>query len=128
MISEVDLFMQEVEERDESTYHPESDVFTYDQKFIEQKDFKVLHLQNGLYRGQVKNEKQNGYGAMVYTDGSVFEGFWTSGEMMGVGYYRDATTGTVQRGVFLKDKIEGHGDETQKDGTIYSGTFLNGQY
>ena len=65
---------------------------------------------------------------MVYTGGSVHEGFWIAGSKLGVGYYRDATTGTVQEGKFTKDGISGHGVETQKDGTIYRGAFHNGKY
>ncbi|XP_048374490.1 MORN repeat-containing protein 1 isoform X2 [Sphaerodactylus townsendi] len=104
----------------------------------------------GLYRGEMKEQRRNGYGRYIYSnsffqyegewkegkkhghgkllfkDGSYYEGEFMDGEIVGNGFRYWAHTGNTYSGQFLYGELNGHGVMQYKDGKKYEGNFCYG--
>lgn len=68
--------------------------------------------------------KKHGYGTLIYSNGQMFEGFWLNDEFDLFGRRIDLD-GTVFEGFFSKGELNGKGTESNLIFT-YKGNFLNG--
>ena len=79
------------------------------------------------YHGQVgcaeRGFQPHGFGRMVWTDGTFFDGCFSSGKKHGLGAYT-SQLGHVRGGEWVNDHIK-HGTEDRVDGTFYEGGFKN---
>ena len=78
------------------------------------------------YDGYFVNDKYDGEGKYIWTNGEYYIGQWSKGERNGKGidYYKD---GTIRYdGDFVNGKYQGNGKYILKNGEYYIGQFLNG--
>jgi MORN repeat len=76
----------------------------------------------GLYTGQICNDKPNGKGLMKYEDGRVYDGEWCDGQWHGFGQ-STFSNGDSYEGHYEYDQRHGVGTYRWQDGRVYSGTF-----
>lgn len=105
---------------------------------------------NDIYKGMWNIDKKfHGYGTLIKTDGSKFQGFWVNGILQnygrfftkngdffeggfingianGYGVYIHAD-GTQYKGEWVNDQTHGQGEEYFADGSYYKGPFKNGK-
>ena len=81
---------------------------------------------NGVYEGEFKNKRREGYGKYTTNDGVYYIGLFYKGLRHGKGadYYKNKTI--MHEGEFIKDQLEGKGKYYDKDGSYYIGEFLHG--
>jgi hypothetical protein len=90
-------------------------------------------LANGMYKGQLKDGKPEGYGTVTYKDGSKFEGHFRGGKRQGQGKLIAADGKTVAyEGEWKDDKRNGKGqsyehysDKDDKMFIKYNGLWVN---
>ena len=80
--------------------------------------FHSLEFENGRFIGFIKDNKRNGKGKYVWTDGNEFEGDWVDDLKEGDGTFHWAC-GDVYEGKYSKDKREGTGLKTYANGDTY---------
>ena len=87
----------------------------------------TLTDENGIYTGQIDNQKKNGNGIMNYSkrnDGLVkFEGEWKNDKTAKGTYFFNG--GTTITGTFSNDYTTGKGIITQNDGVTFEGSWEN---
>lgn len=76
------------------------------------------------YRGQFDNKEKDGYGIMIYKDGSIYEGDWKRDRRDGYGRYVSAE-GDLYLGDWVKDIREGKGISLSLDFSFYDGDWKN---
>jgi hypothetical protein len=83
-----------------------------------------VELHTGIfYKGEWNtNLKRNGYGVLIHTDGSRFEGFWENDNIHGFGRYI-YVNGDIYEGYWAKSKAEGKGTLLKLNGTNYNGDW-----
>lgn len=82
---------------------------------------------NDIYQGTWNIEKKfHGYGILVKSDGSKYQGFWEHGLLVGEGRFYTAT-GDFFEGRFVNGVAQGFGVFIHNDGTTYKGDWLNDQ-
>jgi hypothetical protein len=89
------------------------------------KEEGMKNLNNGSYKGELKNGNPEGQGRMEYINGDIYEGEFKDGNQEGKGiikYYE----GYIYRGEFKNGKPEGEGFIQYKNGDIYRGKFIDG--
>ena len=83
------------------------------------------------YEGEISLEgKRHGKGAMVWTVGSFYEGWWKNDKQHGDGrlIYCNVNSGAYYyEGWWKYGKKEGYGVERYMDGTYYKGTWKEGK-
>ena len=84
-----------------------------------------IFLNEGIYYGEIKNNKINGKGKMNYSNGDFFDGNWVDKKKVGNGIfiYKD---GCKYIGQFSNDKFNGDGEFIWINGFNYKGNFNNG--
>lgn len=103
----------------------------------------------GVYTGEWKDDKPNGYGKFVYSQDVIYEGEWKDGKLHGQGiatgyegtrfegewkygkldgYGTKSDNGNTYVGEFKEGMMHGKGTLTMADGTSYVGTFVKDQY
>lgn len=90
-------------------------------------NFCTVYLQEGgCYSGQwdISQQRPEGYGIMVYPDGSKYYGDFRSGKKSGRGRLICLDC-SLYEGEFYNDKKQGLGWQKKSDGTVYKGQFLN---
>ena len=81
---------------------------------------------NGVYKGEFKNNQRNGYGEMNYENGEYYFGQWLNDRRNGKGilyYYKHKIK---YKGDFVSDKFEGMGKYIDENDNYYVGQFFNG--
>lgn len=88
-----------------------------------------LIYENGkiTYTGDVKNNRMNGQGRLVYDNGDVYEGEFVNGVFSGQGVFT-SNAGWTYEGEFRQGQAHGKGKLTAKDGSVYEGKFKQGIY
>jgi hypothetical protein len=82
---------------------------------------------NDIYEGMWNIDKKfHGYGILIKSDGSKYQGIWESGLINGIGRFY-TQTGDLYDGNFIKGIACGYGKFFHKDGTIYKGEWQNDQ-
>lgn len=79
-----------------------------------------------MYQGYWKEDKANGWGRLIHADGDVYEGEWKDDKAHGQGVYKH-TDGAEYNGDWKEDKQDGNGIETWPDGAKYDGTYVDGK-
>ena len=62
-------------------------------------------MEEGLYRGEFKNNLEEGYGHIKYENNDEYDGKWKAGKKHGEGVYKEAKTGKVQKVLYEKNQI-----------------------
>lgn len=83
-----------------------------------------VQLQNGHYKGYVKNNKPDGIGKMEYADGSLYSGKWKNGNWHGSGTYFTNNSDTISS-VWVDGLLDGQ-TLIITNGFIYEGGYLEG--
>lgn len=79
----------------------------------------------GIYKGYWSIEKlKNGYGVLINSEGSKYEGTFRKGKLEGLGKYITVNK-EVFEGSFVEGKISGYGIYISSEGNIYKGNWLN---
>merc|ERR1719154_594336 len=78
------------------------------------------------YSGAWKQDKQTGYGEMIYSNGAWFHGQWVNNLYHGQGELKWAN-GDAYKGEFMYGSMHGQGVFTYSDGSRYSGVWSQGQ-
>ena len=78
-----------------------------------------------VYTGDSNMDKKEGFGKMVYADGSWYEGEWRNDLKHGKGKLVNSE-GEVYEGDFYEGQKHGRGHFTGKDGSFYAGEFQHG--
>lgn len=109
--------------------------------------FVDITLPSGHYKGYARNGKPDGLGKMEYANGTSYQGKWSEGLWNGEGLYvsvADSVYGIwekgkvcgnvvyrnkdlIYEGTFDNNSPLGVGNLTTKDGTYYSGMWLDGK-
>ena len=80
------------------------------------------------YDGEWKDDKMDGYGVYLYSNGDKYEGYWTSGCQNGKGKYT-FTDGTSYEGEWKMHKMHGTGTFSCLDKYAnFSGEFRDGKF
>ena len=84
-------------------------------------EFHYETLKNGIYEGEIKNGKREGYGRYIMNDGNYYIGQFNNGLRQGKGadYFKNNTI--MREGYFFKNMLEGTGKLYDKDGSYYIG-------
>ncbi|OMJ83419.1 hypothetical protein SteCoe_15637 [Stentor coeruleus] len=82
-------------------------------------------LHDGLYTGQMQNEKKHGLGELTIYPSSYYYGYFSNGLFEGLGIL--TTSDSTYEGNFLKGKKSGYGSLTSKK-TSYTGHFSEDLY
>lgn len=109
--------------------------------------FVDITLPSGHYKGYARNGKPDGLGKMEYANGTSYQGKWSEGLWNGEGLYVSAADSVygiwengkvcgnvvyrnknlIYEGTFDNNSPLGVGNLTTKDGTYYSGMWLDGK-
>jgi hypothetical protein len=82
---------------------------------------------NDIYEGMWNIDKKfNGYGILIKSDGSKYQGFWEWGQIHGIARFY-TQNGDLYDGNFTKGIASGYGVFYHKDGTVYKGEWINDQ-
>ena len=86
-------------------------------------EFEYKIYENGIYEGEVKDKKREGYGKYIFNDGNYYIGQFHKGlrEGKGADYYKN--NNIMHEGEFVQDLLEGNGKFYDKDGSYYIGQF-----
>ena len=89
-------------------------------------EFVYKKLDNGVYEGEIHNNKKEGYGKYTINDGTYYIGQFLNGFRHGRGadYYRN--NNIMHEGDFVNDQLDGKGKYYDKDGSYYIGQFSKG--
>jgi len=84
----------------------------------------IMLNDGSIYQGQW-NEKgfRHGYGTLIRSDGSKYEGFFSNDEINGRGRYIDSQGTFHYEGLFKNNKANGKGSYFLSDGTKYIGDW-----
>lgn len=80
---------------------------------------------NGVYVGEMSDDKANGHGTFTWDSGDVYEGEWKNDRQNGFGKMTWAN-GIVYEGEWTDDRINGQGTMTWENGDVYEGEWKDG--
>lgn len=117
-----------------SRIYKQCGVYNYDQEPnhgedpVEYRAIKELEIQ-AKYEGEWITGKdiRQGKGKLIWSDGSMYEGWWMNNMTNGRGRLIHAD-GDVYDGQWLNDKQHGYGQYFHVDGSKYEGFWNQGQY
>lgn len=91
------------------------------------------HLHHGTlkgkgytYQGQIKKQKPQGQGEMLFTNGNVYQGSFDAGEFSGQGKLINKSKKWIYTGVFKKGLPDGKGKMKLSNGKTKTVTFSRG--
>lgn len=88
--------------------------------------FGKMVLSNGeYYEGEFVDDKAEGNGVYVSNNGGVYVGTWKCNLMDGVGKMTWKKYNEEYEGEFVKGRMNGNGKFTFKDGSVYTGEFVD---
>ena len=59
-----------------------------------------------MYHGEFKGNMYDGYGLMKYANKDEYHGQWKSGKRHGEGFFKEASTGRVERRIFEYEEVK----------------------
>jgi hypothetical protein len=80
-----------------------------------------------IYEGWFRNDRAHGRGRLIHADGYIYEGPWVKDMASGENGIYTHYDGTEYRGSFLNDKQDGWGVEVWPDGVRYQGEYVQGK-
>ena len=75
------------------------------------------------YEGNFSDDNFDGFGSIIWKDGSIYEGNWKKGERNGKGKYT-WTDGTIYDGEWYNSARHGMGTETYPDKSYWKGEYI----
>lgn len=87
---------------------------------------KMIFKGGDIYEGEWLNDKQHGRGKMIWANGATYIGFFDSDEKSGIGEYV-WSDGAAYVGEWRDNKFYGYGRYRWADGRIYHGQWENGK-
>ena len=85
----------------------------------------VMYPNKSIYKGMVNEKGQReGFGKYYLLDGSIYKGFFRNNKMEGRGRIMNIN-GFIYEGEFKNGQSNGYGKYIALDGTTYKGTWLN---
>ena len=80
--------------------------------------------EGGQYQGNwnKKTKQRHGYGICIWSDGSIYQGFWKNDKPNGRGRRIFVDT-DVYNGTFKDGKMDGEGEYINDDGSTYKGQW-----
>src|SRR3989338_599049 len=99
---------------------------SYEFKLDSKPDDKHIEFADSTYIGSVQNDIPHGEGMMVYEDGSIYKGQWSSGKKSGYGLIQYADN-RVYNGQWKDDIIYGQGEMLCNNGERVVGSFFDGK-
>ena len=78
------------------------------------------------YDGTWEHNLANGNGRLIHADGDIYIGEWKNDKTEGLGKYIHSD-GAVYEGNWQTDKQEGYGEESWPDGSKYQGMYKGGK-
>ncbi|OMJ65703.1 hypothetical protein SteCoe_37759 [Stentor coeruleus] len=87
---------------------------------------KQVWSDGSMYEGYWINDKACGRGRLIHANGDVYEGEWKNDKAHGKGIYIHSD-GARYEGYWEQDKQHGKGIEVWPDGARYEGMYVNGQ-
>lgn len=91
-------------------------------KPITTSEIRTIQYNDRKYMGQVQDEKENGTGLLIFTNGDRYEGDFVKGEIAGRGIYT-YSDGAIFKGEFLNGKRTGNGIHILPDKSEYNGKW-----
>jgi hypothetical protein len=82
-----------------------------------------VEFENGVYEGYIRDNKRDGEGSYVWSDGSRYQGQWMDDLKHGTGKFA-WTTGDLFEGEYSRDKRHGSGIKTYASGDRYEVTSV----
>lgn len=82
-----------------------------------------IKFDNGVYEGNIKDNKRNGKGQYTWSDGNSYDGDWVDDRKEGKGRFK-WDNGDVYQGDYLDDRREGFGIKKYANGDIYEVNIL----
>ena len=79
-----------------------------------------------LYEGYIVGDRVNGYGRLIHADGDQYEGQWCNDQAHGFGTYRHAN-GALHRGFWAHDKQNGPGFEMWPNKSSFVCEYVDGK-
>ena len=86
---------------------------------------KLICTDGEIYEGEWKDDKKHGYGKRTFVSGSRYDGEWADGLRCGKGIYFNAKSGVTYDGEWKDDKLNGFVVVRYADGRIYEGAFVD---
>jgi len=104
---------------------------------MEKQTNEIITYKNGVYKGEVFDDKPHGKGKFIFANGDIYEGEFVNGKQHGKGklsYTKDpqkidgewVEISGVYEGDFENDQPNGKGKLTDTFG-VYEGDFVNGE-
>ncbi|MBQ8540087.1 MAG: TIR domain-containing protein [Clostridia bacterium] len=87
---------------------------------------RIIEYDDGIFNGEVVNEKKHGKGRYEFKNGDVYEGEFQNDKMHGYGKYV-WMNGDVYEGEFQNGMRDGIGKTTYISGDVYEGRYQNGK-
>jgi hypothetical protein len=81
---------------------------------------------DGIYEGQMRNNKPHGTGTFYYADSDIYSGEWVEGRKEGQAVFKDKV-GSRYWGDFKNDKANGRGKFVTMNGDLYVGEVKSGK-
>ncbi|KAK8805371.1 hypothetical protein WA158_002027 [Blastocystis sp. Blastoise] len=86
---------------------------------------KYIYSDGDYYDGDWIDDLENGRGRYVYNDGDEYDGDWKEGNMDGYGIYKSEDG--IYEGEWKEDEMNGKGIFKYKNGEVYSGYYKQGK-
>lgn len=86
----------------------------------------LVNSEGSKYEGNFRNDKLDGYGRYITKNGDYFEGNFERGIATGYGVFIHAD-GNIYKGNWINDLPWGQGEEWGANGSYYKGDFINGK-
>ena len=80
--------------------------------------FHRIKFENGVYEGEIMDNKRNGKGKYIWADGNVYEGDWLDDKKSGSGRFEWAN-GDSYEGGYYNDKRDGTGVKYYANGDVF---------
>eukprot|EP00340_Litonotus_pictus_P004350 CAMPEP_0170518464 /NCGR_PEP_ID=MMETSP0209-20121228/4145_1 /TAXON_ID=665100 ORGANISM="Litonotus pictus, Strain P1" /NCGR_SAMPLE_ID=MMETSP0209 /ASSEMBLY_ACC=CAM_ASM_000301 /LENGTH=355 /DNA_ID=CAMNT_0010804033 /DNA_START=168 /DNA_END=1235 /DNA_ORIENTATION=+ len=86
----------------------------------------LVNSDGSKYEGLFRNEKLDGKGRYITIKGDFFEGFFSNGCACGYGVFVHSD-GSIYKGNWMNDLPWGEGEEWSNEGSYYKGDFFQGK-
>jgi hypothetical protein len=91
-------------------------------EYTNQNQIYISYPNGDVYEGEIKNDKKNGKGTLIFANGTYYEGEWKDDKMYGLGKlsYSD---GSLYEGQFKDDSFNGNGKLISSNRSTYKGEW-----
>lgn len=111
---------------DSSLIINESDYLKETQSQTNGNTVQNIHMQDGIYNGELKDGKRSGFGTFIYDNGGFYKGQFHNDKLSGEGIYIYPDS-RKYAGSFVNNLYDGYGEFTNPDGRWYKGDWKEGE-